>query len=73
MAPRLKGYRIPWSIIHFCVYAYNCFSLSYREIEELMFVRGLRVSYLLDASLTFLKRKGPQGLINGILMKCILV
>ena len=45
MAPKLKGYRIPWSIIHFCVYAYHRFSLSYRDIEELMFVRGLRISY----------------------------
>ena len=45
MTPKLKGYRIPWSIIHFCVYAYHRFSLCYRDIEELMLARGLTVSY----------------------------
>ena len=41
MLLKLKGYRFPWSIIHFCVYTYHRFSLSYRDVEELMFVRGL--------------------------------
>ena len=45
MAPKLKGYRYPWSIISFCVYLYHRFSLSYRDIEEMMACRGVLVSY----------------------------
>lgn len=45
MPQKLKGYRFPWEIIHFCVYLYHRFSLSYRDIEELMLVRGIAISY----------------------------
>src|SRR6476661_8481454 len=40
-----KGHRYPvWSIGH-CVWLYFRFSLSFREVEELMLARGVVVSY----------------------------
>ncbi len=45
MQPKLKGYRYPWSIVSFCVYLYHRFSLSYRDIEEMLLFRGVTVSY----------------------------
>ncbi|MDF1758081.1 MAG: IS6 family transposase [Legionellaceae bacterium] len=45
MLPKLKGYRYPWSIISFSVYLYHRFSLSYRDIEEMMLYRGISISY----------------------------
>jgi putative transposase len=40
-----KGHRYPVEIISHCVWLYHRFSLSYREIEELMLARGVLVSY----------------------------
>jgi putative transposase len=45
MQPKLKGYRYPWSIISFCIYLYHRFSLSYRDIAEMLLFRGVTVSY----------------------------
>ena len=40
-----KGHRCPAEIIAHCVWLYHRFPLSFREVEELMLVRGVIVSY----------------------------
>ena len=40
-----KGHRFPAFIISHCIWLYHRFSLSYRDIEELMAARGIHVSY----------------------------
>ena len=44
-APSYKGHRYPVEIINHCVWLYFRFPLSFREVEELMLVRGVVVSY----------------------------
>jgi putative transposase len=38
-------HRFPGEIISHCVWLYFCFCLSYRDIEEMMLVRGVGVTY----------------------------
>ena len=38
-----KGHRYPAEIIAHCVWLYHRFPLSFREVEELMLVRGVIV------------------------------
>src|SRR5262252_2636349 len=40
-----RGYRFPPAIISHCVWLYFSFSVSYRDIEELMAERGVTVTY----------------------------
>ncbi|MEU0217982.1 IS6 family transposase [Streptomyces sp. NPDC006265] len=40
-----KGHRYPVEVISHCVWLYHRFPLSFREVEELMFERGVVVSY----------------------------
>src|SRR5438477_2388422 len=40
-----KGHRFPAEIISHCVWLYYRFSLSYRDVEELMAARGLTLTY----------------------------
>lgn len=40
-----KGYRFPKVIISYAVYLYYRFLLSYRDVQELLFKRGVDVSY----------------------------
>lgn len=40
-----KGYRFPAEIIGHAVWLYHRFPLSYREVEELLFERGITVTY----------------------------
>ena len=40
-----RRHRFPGEIISYCIWLYYRFSLSYRDIEELMAQRGVRVSY----------------------------
>ena len=42
---RPKGFRFPKSIIAYAVYLYHRFLLSYRDIQELLFERGIDVSH----------------------------
>ena len=42
---RPKGYRFPKTIISHAVYLYHRFLLSYRDVQELLFERGIDVSY----------------------------
>jgi hypothetical protein len=44
-APSYKGFRFPSEIISHCVWLYHRFSLSFREIEEMMLARGITVSH----------------------------
>jgi transposase-like protein len=39
-----KGYRFPRTIISYAVYLYHRFVLSYRDVQELLFERGIDVS-----------------------------
>ncbi|MEU1600522.1 IS6 family transposase, partial [Streptomyces sp. NPDC005708] len=43
--PSCKGHRYPAEIIAHFVWLYFRFTLSYREVEELMLQRGVVVSY----------------------------
>ncbi len=40
-----KGYRFPKTIISYAVYLYHRFLLSYRDVQELLFERGIDVSH----------------------------
>ncbi len=40
-----KGYRFPKAIISYAVYLYHRFLLSYRDVQELLFERGIEVSH----------------------------
>jgi putative transposase len=40
-----KGHRFPPEIIRYCVWLYYRFSLSYRDIEEIMAERGIQLTY----------------------------
>ena len=42
---RPKGYRFPKSIISYTIYLYRRFLLSYRDVQELLFERGIDVSH----------------------------
>ncbi|MFI6063625.1 IS6 family transposase, partial [Streptomyces sp. NPDC051286] len=44
-SPSYKGHRYPVEVIAHCVWLYFRFPLSFREVEELMFQRGVIVSY----------------------------
>ncbi|GHO70463.1 IS6 family transposase [Ktedonobacter sp. SOSP1-52] len=45
IAPAYKGYRFPPEIISHTVWVYFRFSLSFRDVEELLAQRGIIVSY----------------------------
>ena len=40
-----KGFRFPQEIITHAVWLYHRFSLSFRDVEELLFARGVVVTY----------------------------
>lgn len=42
---RPKGYRFPKAVIAHAVYLYHRFTLSYRDVQELLFERGIDVSH----------------------------
>ncbi len=44
-SPAYRGYRFPAEIIGHAVWLYFRFSLSYRDVEELLAVRGVMVTY----------------------------
>ena len=44
-APSYKGFRFPAEIISHCVWLYYRFSLSFRDVEEMMLQRGFVVSH----------------------------
>ena len=56
--PAYHGYRFPPEIISHAVWLYHRFSLSFRDVEDLLAERGITVSYE-DIRLWCL-RFGPQ-------------
>src|SRR3712207_6025057 len=42
---RPRGFRFPWAVIQHAVWLYARFTLSLREVEELLAERGIAVSY----------------------------
>ncbi len=44
-SPSYRGHRFPASIIQHAIWLYLRFSLSYRDVEELLAERGLDISY----------------------------
>jgi putative transposase len=42
---RYHGHRFPAEIIGHAVWLYHCFSLSFRDVEDLLAERGIIVSY----------------------------
>jgi putative transposase len=44
-SPSYKGFRFPAEIISHAVWLYFRFSLSYRDVEELLAARGVVVTY----------------------------
>ncbi len=40
-----KGYRYPWLVISHAVYLYHRLPISYRDVQELLFKRGIDVSH----------------------------
>jgi putative transposase len=56
--PSYKGYRYPAEIIAHAVWLYHRFPLSYREVEELLFARGIVVSY--ETVRQWTRKFGPE-------------
>ena len=47
MREHYKGYRYPKSIVGFAVRYYHRYKLSYRDISEILFDRGIEVALVL--------------------------
>ncbi|GAC1534061.1 MAG: hypothetical protein NVS2B7_01790 [Herpetosiphon sp.] len=43
--PSYRGFRFPSEIISHALWLYHRFSLSFRDVEELLFARGVAVTY----------------------------
>ncbi|MEY9968906.1 transposase-like protein [Streptacidiphilus sp. MAP12-16] len=54
-APSYRGYRYPPEVISHCVWLYHRFTLSLRDVQELMLERGFEVTYetIRQRSMTF--------------------
>lgn len=55
---RLKHHRFPRSVIGYAVWLYHRFSLSLRDVEDLLAERGIMVSY--ETIRVWCRRFGPQ-------------
>jgi putative transposase len=53
-----RGYRFPREIISLCVWLYHRFSLSFRDVEELLAKRGIVVSY--ETVRQWCRKFGPE-------------
>ncbi len=45
VTPSYKGFRFPQEIIAHAVWLYHRFNLSFRDVEKLLAVRGVNVTY----------------------------
>ena len=45
LEPMYHGYRFPTEVISHAVWLYHRFSLSFRDVEDLLAERGITVSY----------------------------
>ena len=43
--PSYRGYRLPSEVISHAVWLYHRFSLSFRDVEDLLAERGITVTY----------------------------
>src|SRR6478609_4794606 len=77
--PSYEGHRYPVEIINHCVWLYFRFPLSFREVEELMLVRGVAVSYETirrwcakfgQAYANQLRRRRPRPATSGTSTRC---
>ncbi|GHO64264.1 hypothetical protein KSC_031560 [Ktedonobacter sp. SOSP1-52] len=73
-APVYKGFRFPVDIIGHCIWLYFRFSLSFRDIEELMVQRGIVLTYETIrhrcVNLSRRKQKDPgQSHLNNLINK----
>lgn len=77
--PSYRGHRYPVEVISHCVWLYFRFSLSFREVEELMFQRGVIVSHETirrwcrkfgQAYANGLRRRRPGPATNGTWTRC---
>ena len=75
-----KRYRYPQEIISHAVWQYHRFTLSFRDIEELLACRGIVVTYetirqwclkLKSHSPNHKERNKVHWVTNGFLMKCL--
>jgi len=57
LASPFRGYRLPPEIISHAVWLYHRFSLSHRDVEELLAERGIQVSY--EAIRLWCRKFGP--------------
>ncbi|WP_274918885.1 IS6 family transposase [Streptomyces sp. WZ-12] len=58
MPPPYKGFRFPPEVIAHAVWLYHRFPLPFRDVEELLFERGITVSY--EAVRLWCERFGPE-------------
>jgi putative transposase len=58
IAARYKGYRYPIEVIGHAVWLYHRFTLSLRDVEELMLARGVVVTY--ETILSWCAKFGPD-------------
>ena len=58
MKPSYKGHRFPPEIISHAVWLYHRFTLSFRDVEDLLAERGITVSY--EAVRFWCLKFGPQ-------------
>ena len=74
----VQGHRYPVEIVNHCVWLYFRFSLSFREVEELMLARGVVLSYETirrwcakfgQAYANQLRRRRPAPETSGTLMR----
>jgi putative transposase len=56
--PTLKGFRFPREVIFYAVWAYYRFSMSLREVVDLLAARGVVVSH--ESVREWINRFGPQ-------------
>ena len=57
IAGRPRGFRFPWVVIRHAVWLYARFTLSLRDVEELLAERGILVSY--ETVRAWVARFGP--------------
>ena len=53
-----KGYRFPKAVIGYAIYLYHRFLLSFRDVQELLYERGIEVSH--EAIRSWCRRFGPD-------------
>ena len=55
---RPRGFRLPWAVVQHAVWLYARFTLSLRDVEELLAERGIAVSY--ETVRAWIARFGPE-------------